>query len=230
MSCIQRNILNHLLIGACLVIPIHSAAKHAATPDRQAALLTILLQSDNNISQHEQTLLYSLVRQNVDMLLSKDISSSPDASTQDHSDEPPAETESPTASPSFQYRSEPTQYTWPVRGDITVNYGDPILGSKFKVDHLVITTQDTDIKSTEAGIVLYAKWMPELGLTVIVDHGDDYHSIYANCDRLHTNEGDRVKAHQTIAQFIGQDNIHTLYFAMRHKGHAIHPKTMINVS
>ena len=124
-------------------------------------------------------------------------------------------------------RDEPVHYRWPCRGEVIVNFSDAIKGSKKKIDHVIIVTHESEIKTAAEGDVIYAKWMPDLGLTIILSHGNHYNSIYANCDRLLVTEGDHVQSNQKIAEFVGKKQ-HSLYFSVHHKGHAIHPKTLIN--
>lgn len=124
-------------------------------------------------------------------------------------------------------RQEAYHYSWPCRGETNLKFSDAIIGRKNKIDHVIINTQDQQIKATSHGEVIYAKWMPDLGLTIILNHGSGYHSIYANSDRLLVKEGDKVEQGQTIAEFLGQNKQKALYFSIHHNGQAIHPKLLI---
>ena len=47
--------------------------------------------------------------------------------------------------------------------------------------------------------MIYADWLPGLGLLAIVDHGDGYLSLYGHNDRLYKAVGEHVAAGETIA-------------------------------
>lgn len=126
----------------------------------------------------------------------------------------------------FVIREEKQLFIWPARGKKIVNYGDSVLGSEFKTDHVIIKTREKKITSAAEGTVIYAKWMSDLGLTVIVNHGKDCLTIYANCDRILVSEGDKVDSTKTIAMFVGDDE-HELYFAVRKNGKPLNPTVLI---
>ena len=76
-----------------------------------------------------------------------------------------------------------------------------------------------------AGRVIYADWLPGLGLLTIIDHGDGYLSLYGHNDRLYKAVGDTVAAGDVIA--VSGDSGGTsrpqLYFEIRKGGRPVDP-------
>src|ERR1700686_4925429 len=73
---------------------------------------------------------------------------------------------------------------WPVAGRLTAQFGE-LRASGVKWEGVVIATErDAPVKAVSAGRVVYADWLPGLGLLAIVDHGEGYLSLYGHNDRL----------------------------------------------
>ena len=80
------------------------------------------------------------------------------------------------------------------------------------------------------GRVVYADWLPGLGLLIIVDHGGDYMSLYGHNETILTELGARVSSGETIA-LTGQSGGQAqpaLYFEIRHSGEPINPHSWID--
>ena len=83
---------------------------------------------------------------------------------------------------------------WPVAGHLTAQYGET-RASGVKWEGVVIATErDAPIRAVSAGRVVYADWLPGLGLLVILDHGEGYLSLYGHNDRLLKAAGESVAA------------------------------------
>ncbi len=86
--------------------------------------------------------------------------------------------------------------------------------------------QGAPVKAVGAGKVVFAEWLRGFGQLIIIDHGDQYMSIYGNNQRLNKIVGDPVKSGETIAS-VGDSsgNLETgLYFEMRHQGQPFDPQ------
>ena len=70
------------------------------------------------------------------------------------------------------------------------------------------------------GRVVFADWLRGSGLLIIVDHGDEYLSLYAHNQTLLKSSGEAVKAGDAIATVgnTGGEQQAGLYFEIRHKG------------
>lgn len=82
------------------------------------------------------------------------------------------------------------------------------------------------IRALFSGTVIYADWLNAYGNMIILDHGDQYYSVYAHADALLKNTGDKVERNEVIASVgeTGSMNGPMLYFEIREKGKAINPE------
>jgi septal ring factor EnvC (AmiA/AmiB activator) len=79
------------------------------------------------------------------------------------------------------------------------------------------------------GTVVLAGSLPGYGKSVIVDHGDNYYSVYAFAAQLRVKEGARIKEGETLALAGGRSPLFGpgLYFEIRHFTDAIDPRGWI---
>ncbi len=118
---------------------------------------------------------------------------------------------------------------WPVNGKVVIPYGsyrDP----KFKtpVFHNGIhikTSEDAIVRAVYGGKVVFADWFRGYGKVVIVNHGEGYHTVYANLSEIFLNKGDIIKEGDQIGRVgeSGTINAPDLYFEVRYKGRPINP-------
>ena len=83
---------------------------------------------------------------------------------------------------------------WPVSGHLVARFGDARAGGVRWDGVLVATERGTPVRAVCDGRVIYADWLPGLGLLAIVDHGDGYLSLYGHNDRLFKAVGEHVAA------------------------------------
>lgn len=81
------------------------------------------------------------------------------------------------------------------------------------------------VRTVAAGRVVFSEWLRGFGEIVIIDHGDQYLSVYGNNGKLLKRSGDSVKAGDTIAETGNSSgNLDTgLYFELRHQGQPFDP-------
>ncbi|HXY75925.1 MAG TPA: peptidoglycan DD-metalloendopeptidase family protein, partial [Steroidobacteraceae bacterium] len=91
---------------------------------------------------------------------------------------------------------------------------------------LVATERGAPVKAVCQGRVIYADWLPGLGLLAIVDHGDGYLSLYGHNERLYKAAGEEVGAGDTIAAAgdTGGSSRPELYFEIRKGGKPVDPR------
>jgi septal ring factor EnvC (AmiA/AmiB activator) len=117
------------------------------------------------------------------------------------------------------------QLPWPVAGQLTARFGDN-RASGVKWEGVVIATErDAPVRAVAAGRVVYADWLPGLGLLVIVDHGEGYLSLYGHNDRLLKAAGEPVASGEPIAAAgdTGGRAAPELYFEIRRGGKPVDP-------
>jgi murein hydrolase activator len=89
--------------------------------------------------------------------------------------------------------------------------------------------EGTEVRAVAGGRVIYASWMRSYGNMIIIDHGGEYMSIYANNQSLLKHMGDMVKAGEPIASAgnTGGNEESGLYFELRHLGKAFDPASWV---
>jgi septal ring factor EnvC (AmiA/AmiB activator) len=115
---------------------------------------------------------------------------------------------------------------WPVSGHLVARFGDTRAGGVHWDGVLVATERGAPVKAVCEGRVIYADWLPGLGLLAIVDHGDGYLSLYGHNERLYKAAGERVAAGDTIAAAgdSGGSGRTELYFEIRKGGKPVDPR------
>lgn len=114
---------------------------------------------------------------------------------------------------------------WPTKARLTKRYnasrngGLRWQGVKFR------NKAKDPISAIYTGRVVFADWLTGYGLLVILDHGDNYMSLYAHNAELHVEEGEWVETGKLIADAgdTGGQSEPGLYFEIRYKGEPINP-------
>ncbi len=116
--------------------------------------------------------------------------------------------------------------TWPVKGRIIHHYGAPGEGGQLRARGVTISANaGTKVHAVSAGKVIFADWFRNMGLLIIVDHGDGFMSLYGHNSRLLKKAGDMVKTGDVIA-LVGDTGGETrpeLYFEIRKTGVPVNP-------
>lgn len=115
---------------------------------------------------------------------------------------------------------------WPVSGHLVARFGDARAGGVRWDGVLVATERGAPVKAVCEGRVIYADWLPGLGLLAIIDHGDGYLSLYGHNERLYRAAGERVAAGDIIAAAgdSGGSGRTELYFEIRKGGKPVDPR------
>ena len=114
----------------------------------------------------------------------------------------------------------------PARGELSGRFGSQREGGGTTWKGVFIRSQaGEEVRSVAPGRVVFADWMRGFGNLIIVDHGNDYLSIYGNNESLFRQAGDTVASGDAIAR-VGNSggNVETgLYFELRHLGKPFDP-------
>ncbi len=115
---------------------------------------------------------------------------------------------------------------WPISGRASHRFGKSRNSGKMRWRGVTIPARaGTEVAAIHHGRVVYADWLRGSGLLIIIDHGDDYMSLYAHNQSLLREVGEWVSAGTTISTVGssgGRDN-NALYFEVRHKGKPVNP-------
>ena len=115
---------------------------------------------------------------------------------------------------------------WPSKGKVLHNYGSTRFGNKLKWEGMLISAPPgADVASVHYGRVIFADYLRGHGLLIIVDHGDNYMTLYAHNQALHKEPGEWVNAGDIIATVgnSGGQQQNALYFELRHHGKPQNP-------
>lgn len=117
---------------------------------------------------------------------------------------------------------------WPIQGRIVRPYG-----SAEDKRGIRLTNPGIDIKgiagasvlAAATGNVIYVSWLRGYGQFIILDHGGEYYTLYANLSNIYVETGDAVKAGEVIAEVgdIGSLEGSRLHFELRHKKDSLNP-------
>ncbi|MFZ5570017.1 MAG: peptidoglycan DD-metalloendopeptidase family protein [Thermodesulfobacteriota bacterium] len=118
----------------------------------------------------------------------------------------------------------------PVKGKVISFFG-PYKNTKFNVINYrsgieIQAERGEPIRAVSDGLVLFSGWFKSYGNMMIIDHGNNYYTIYAHAEELFKSKGDPVEATEVIAtvgdsaSLTGESN---LYFEVRHHGKPLDP-------
>lgn len=119
---------------------------------------------------------------------------------------------------------------WPVKGSLLARFGQTRAGGPLKWQGVVIgADRGTQVRSPYYGRVVYADWLPGLGLLVVVDHGGGYMSLYGHNEQVYRRVGDRVSPGDALsavgdAAGLGRPG---LYFEIRKGREPLDPGTWL---
>lgn len=89
--------------------------------------------------------------------------------------------------------------------------------------------EGTSVRAVAAGVVVFADWLRGYGNLIILDHDDDFLSVYGNNQTLLADVGQKVGAGGTVGTAgtgigTGGGQVESgLYFELRHRGQAFDP-------
>lgn len=113
----------------------------------------------------------------------------------------------------------------PVPGLVLARYGSkrPEGGAWRGV--LLKAKEGEPVQAVSPGTVVYSKWLRGFGNILILDHGDEFLTVYAYNQSLLKDVGDTVKAGDVIANAgnTGGQLESALYFELRHRGNPLDP-------
>ncbi|MBY5993397.1 murein hydrolase activator EnvC family protein [Ferrimonas balearica] len=118
---------------------------------------------------------------------------------------------------------------WPASGRLTHRFGSHREGQLKWNGWLLKAPAGREVKAISAGQVVFADWLRGFGLVVVVDHGEQYLSLYGHAQALLKQVGDQVTPGEVIALTGSSGGLNQagLYFEIRHRGRAVDPKNYL---
>ena len=125
---------------------------------------------------------------------------------------------------------------WPARGPVALGFGNvrhPKFNTEIPHPGIEISCRPGEpVRALFSGKVVYSAWFRGYGQMIVIDHGDEYLSIYGQLgDRL-VEAGSEVDRDTPIAHTGGEGTfgVTGLYFELRHKGQAEDPRPWLRRS
>ncbi len=116
---------------------------------------------------------------------------------------------------------------WPVSGKLTAGFGDRReVGELRWRGAFISAAANRDVRAVAHGRVVFADWLRGFGLLIIIDHGNEYMTLYGHNQSLFKTVGERVAPGDVIASVgdTGGMNRSGVYFELRHKGEPQNPQ------
>ncbi len=121
----------------------------------------------------------------------------------------------------------------PLAGEIVARFGSAREGGGPAWKGLFIQSDaGQGVRAVATGRVVFADWLRGFGNLIILDHGDDYLSLYSNNESLYKQPGEAVRAGDVIAS-VGNTGGHErpgLYFELRHQSKPFDPLSWVGGS
>jgi septal ring factor EnvC (AmiA/AmiB activator) len=119
-----------------------------------------------------------------------------------------------------------------IKGEIGITRDRKTKLTQLKTGLTLASTVGAEVQSIYDGEVLFTDSIPGWGPTIIVDHGESYYSLYSHVKNLSVRPGDRVMAHQKLAE-VSALAYHKsitdpgLYFEIRHYSEPEDPRAWL---
>jgi septal ring factor EnvC (AmiA/AmiB activator) len=89
---------------------------------------------------------------------------------------------------------------WPAKGKLLARFGQLRAGGPLRWQGVLIdTARGAQVRAPFHGRVVYADWLPGMGLLLVLDHGNGYMSLYGHNEQLFKAVGDRVAPGDVMA-------------------------------
>ncbi len=123
------------------------------------------------------------------------------------------------------------QLPWPIQGTVQAKFGERRRGGGLRWQGLVIAGNTGDqVQAVHSGYIRYASQLKGWGMVVIVDHGNDYMSLYGYNRRVFKRQGEPVDTGERLAVLPASDDERyppLLYFSILRQGNPIDPMKLL---
>lgn len=123
------------------------------------------------------------------------------------------------------FASRAGQLPWPVNGQLLHRYGASRADALRWNGWLLAVAEGTPVRAVHVGTVVFADYLRGYGELIIVDHGNDYLTLYAHNQQLLKTAGSPVTGGETVARAgnSGGRRDSALYFEIRQGGKPLDP-------
>lgn len=123
------------------------------------------------------------------------------------------------------FKSRKGKMGWPTKGQMGARFGANRAGELRWQGVKILAPEGREVKAIHAGRVVFADYLRGQGMLMVIDHGDNYLSLYAHNQVLYQDTGDWVTAGELIgrAGTSGGQAEAGIYFEIRHAGKPVDP-------
>ncbi len=124
------------------------------------------------------------------------------------------------------FKSRQGKLVWPVSGKVLFNFNDQNAETRLHWQGMFIAAKaGSTVEAVHDGRVIFADWLSGYGLVAIVDHGNQYLTLYAHNSAILKQAGDTVLAGEPLAISgeSGAQQTEGIYFEVRYKGKPQNP-------
>ncbi len=117
----------------------------------------------------------------------------------------------------------------PVKGEVISKFGPSTTGDyksyTFQKGIDIKVERGEPVKSVFKGEVMFAQWLKGYGNLLIINHGDNYYTLYAHVEEIFKKKGENVDTGEVIATAGDTGSIKgmCLHFELRHHGKPVNP-------
>ncbi|MBU2429760.1 MAG: peptidoglycan DD-metalloendopeptidase family protein, partial [Proteobacteria bacterium] len=132
--------------------------------------------------------------------------------------------EDSTASDEFSFSNYKGRLLLPVKGEVISEYGPSTTGDSkaftFQKGIDIRVERGEPVKSVFKGEVIFAQWLKGYGNLLIINHGDNYYTLYAHIEEFFKKKGERVETGEVVATAGDTGSIKgmCLHFEVRYHG------------
>ena len=125
------------------------------------------------------------------------------------------------------------QLAWPNDGSVVSLFGrqkHPKFNTYvFRKGIEIKTSKGENVRAIHEGSIIYADWFKGYGMMVIMDHGENFYSVYGYLTKLFVSVGEKMTKNRAIGT-VGEAGLsegNRLYFEIRHEGEPMDPLTWL---
>jgi murein hydrolase activator len=139
----------------------------------------------------------------------------------------------PAETPAVGFGASRGRLPWPTDGRVIAAFGaqkHPRFGTRtFRNGVDIEAVEGRDVTAVYTGQVIYTGWFKGYGNLVILDHDNDYYTLYAHLAEIQVKEGDDVRQGHRIGTVGDTGSIEgpRLYFEVRHQGKPQDPENWL---
>lgn len=119
----------------------------------------------------------------------------------------------------------------PVSGQVLARFGTAKAGGPLKWQgQWLAADAGTPVRAVASGRVVYVGYMHRYGLIVVLDHGNNYYTLYGHAESAYVEVGDRIERGQAVAK-AGHSGGHSrdgAYFELRRGRTPINPASWLS--